>query len=47
MKKNIESFPSQILDSLSGFKKVRIEKRNISSVIIIGQGGSSLGALFL
>ncbi len=47
MKKNIESFPNQILDSLSGFEKIRKEKRNISSVLIIGQGGSSIGALLL
>ena len=47
MKKNIESFPKQILDSLSGLKKLKIEKKNISSVLIIGQGGSSIGALLL
>ncbi len=47
MKKNIESFPNQILDSFSSLEKLRIIKKSISSILIIGQGGSSIGGLLL
>jgi len=47
MKKYIESFPKQLLDSFKDLKKLEIIKRSINSVLIIGQGGSSVGALLL
>ena len=47
MKKNIESFPNQILDSFSSLEKLRIIKKSMSSILIIGQGGSSIGGLLI
>ena len=47
MKKNIESFPNQLLYELSSLNKLKITKDLFSSVLIVGQGGSSIGALLL
>ena len=47
MKKNIESFPTQLLNEISLLKEIKIEKNIFSSVLIVGQGGSSIGGLLL
>ena len=47
MQKNIESFPSQLLECISNLTTHKKIKKNISSILIIGQGGSSIGGLLL
>ena len=46
MKKNIESFPNQLLYELSSVNKLKITKIFFSSVLIVGQGGSSVGGYY-
>ena len=47
MEENIRSFSSQIKNNLSGFEKIKLVNKNISSVLIIGQGGSGIGGVLL
>ena len=45
MEENIRSFSSQIINNLSGFDKIKLENKNISSVLIVGQGGSGIAGV--
>ena len=45
MEENIRSFSSQIKNNLSGFDKIKLENKNISSVLIVGQGGSGIAGV--
>ena len=47
MKKNIESFPNQLIDQFSIINNLKFVNKKISSVLIVGQGGSSIGGLLL
>ena len=47
MEKNIKSFPDHLINSFSNFNSIKLTKNNFNSVLIVGQGGSSVGALIL
>jgi len=45
MEENIRSFSGQIKNNLSGFEKIKLVNKNISSVLIVGQGGSGIAGV--
>ena len=47
MEENIRSFSSQIKNNLSDFDQIELVSKSISSVLIIGQGGSGIAGVLL
>jgi len=47
MEENIKSFPNHLINSFSNFNSIKLTKNKFNSILIVGQGGSSVGALIL